>query len=267
MLYPDDREKLIEFAKQRFDIGDLSSFLWCQCDEDDDDGEYIPCDTNYSLYTLKKLVGASSVNHGKTKVVFSFNEIPEYVFKLPIAGYEYYAYLEDNDNYCFRYQEEYYGGDDCDAIELSLERATNEDLVLYSRILHPGDYCSIESIIYDQACKQNVQKAFAGTWFLCEINGINIYVSEKCDIGCNLYEGVNYKVAKSKACTPDFDGYERYSLTCVDIYKMIVAFGYSFAIKLYRFIEEYNITDLHSGNLGLNDRGELCILDYSGFRE
>lgn len=130
------------------------------------------------------------------------------------------------------------------------------------------DYCEREYKNYWAAVDNHLEEYFPYTVFLGDLNGLKLYIQEKaiCDsetissIWYNkIYEGYwSEEDAKEAAQSgeiwnmiDDLDDYERVEYVYDDD-------------KLWEFLDEYRINDLHEGNFGyVGER--LVIIDFSGF--
>lgn len=181
---------------------------------------------------------------GCTKVVLIFRNIPDWVVKIPLLGGTYY----DED-----YDEEVHSSFEGRYIDELDERIS--------------DYCALEEYFYQKAINSSVEEMFAGTFYLMEINGLPIYVSER------VYEDVF-----SYRCSPNWHSRQianrlwnssntvqesRLSPEKLSIF--VEQYGTDAAEMLTLFIDIYDIQDLHAGNLGYDKSNMIKIIDYSGF--
>ena len=49
------------------------------------------------------------------------------------------------------------------------------------------------------------------------------------------------------------------------MYYLIRKEGLKEAMRFFTFIEENGLTDLHTGNFGIDAKGQLILFDYSGY--
>lgn len=221
--------------KQLFYVG--SCYSDC-CAEDD--------------YTCEKIadiadtIGAQWGDCGCTKSVFFFKEFPQYVFKIPFRGKCVIEWDDDYDCYCEtdKFDEFYYAGADND---------------------NDWDYCETEAWLYHAACEHGVDNFFAGTFYIGEYCGHPIYVSEFR----NNYKSTYYDFHNNPSNGVDelCKEYDYIPLAKSDISAMIKFVGIEMVRKLLSFIEEFDINDLHNGNLGTTSDGMVCIIDYSNYNE
>lgn len=133
------------------------------------------------------------------------------------------------------------------------------------------DYNYLELEHFQQACDRHLEKYFAATYLLGNVDGLNVYMQEKVKIDEDLtsdsfiiytmenyYSGVDCEDEEiyDKVCNESYelDNEER-------IYAMVDSRD---AGVLIDFVYECDINDLHSGNWGY--RGEDPVLiDYAGF--
>ena len=130
------------------------------------------------------------------------------------------------------------------------------------------DYCEREYKNYWAAVYNHLEEYFPYTIFLGDLNGLKLYIQEKavCDSQAvsdiwyeRVYNGYwseeNAKEAAESgeiwAVIDELDDYERVGYIYDDD-------------KLWDFLDEYRINDLHEGNFGyVGER--LVIIDFSGF--
>ena len=194
------------------------------------------------------------IANGVSKVVI----IPRnsaYVIKTPLFGSWYYPeeYDEENDEYYTDYDnaqfDEYTG-------------AYYEDAEIDC-----SNYCELEEYLYNFAVENGVSDMFAKTEFFGYAkNGRPIYISEKCKyFWCGDREPSNASKTlvrdKIKSCTP---GWSRMGSTIAALF--VDDYGIERAAKLFQFLSDFNITDLHSNNVMISEKtGKIVITDYSGF--
>lgn len=129
------------------------------------------------------------------------------------------------------------------------------------------NYCQIELENYVNAKQDNLEAYFAETFYLGEYEGAQCYASKKAD--CNDIEGrVSDKIRESypDMSDEDFDSYigDRWGEENVEEAMMNCA-GDNWD-RLYDFLYDNNINDLHYGNIGYID-GSLVYIDFSGYCE
>ena len=230
---------------------DVPYSLGYNLDEDDTDSAIDPVwDCLYKVGLNKEC----DIANGVSKVVI----IPRnsaYVIKTPLFGSWYYPekYNEENDEYYTDYEnaqfDEYTG-------------AYYEDAEIdYS------NYCELEEYLYNFAVENGVSDMFAKTEFFGHAKcGRPVYISEKCK---DFWWGDREPSDASKTLVKD----KRDSLTpgWSRMDSMITAlfvddYGVERAAKLFQFLSDFNITDLHSHNVMISEKtGKIVITDYSGF--
>lgn len=144
------------------------------------------------------------------------------------------------------------------------------------------DYCKTEAELYELAKERGLDKFFAETKFVGYVRGWPIYLQQKCMIygeECyNNYPGKNYKrhtneqikTAKEKSHVLKQNVFNMFP----DVWAVDLVNNYSKdeIDNLLDFIQEYNINDLHSNNIGyiynINNRfNHPVITDYSSYNE
>lgn len=194
------------------------------------------------------------IANGVSKVVI----IPHnsaYVIKTPLFGSWYYPekYDEEKDEYYTDYEDaqfdEYTGAYYKDAeIDCS-------------------NYCELEEYLYNFAVENGVSDMFAKTEFFGYAKGGRpVYISEKCkDFWCGDREpsDASKTLVKDKrdSRTP---GWSRMDSVITALF--VDDYGIERAAKLFQFLSDFNITDLHSNNVMISEKtGKIVITDYSGF--
>ena len=205
-------------------------------------------DTDY----ISDICNADWVQSGCTKVVLGYDNIPDWVIKIPIFGYKPY-YFDEVDK---PEEDEYI--DFCNADYHNIGCSCN-------------NYCEAEQIYYEQAVDQGLAKFFAGTYFLFYINGIPVYISEWA--GNNIF-GIRWKFKDTESSDKASFLYEcsrntlekaRLHLSTLSYF--VDEYGEDDVAELLSFIEFYQIEDLHNGNIGLDRNKKIKIIDYSSFYE
>ena len=178
-------------------------------------------------------------NYGATKLVLAPHN-KDYVIKIPFK----YEYVNDDEPYCGAYK-----------------------IGLNEQELNFGwDYCGLEEALYQKAKERGIEKLFAETKCIGEYLGHPIYIQEKCTIFNYSKDYSNYSLAKrkrsEKLCNDnDFPCFHSCWLSDVlDYYETEHEF-----IELNKFIKDFDIRDLHSGNVGYKADGCPVLVDYSDF--
>lgn len=130
------------------------------------------------------------------------------------------------------------------------------------------NYCQMEVDIYEMARKENIEEFFAPCYFLEKYDNVDIYVMERADLSYNnlysdLYDRLsseghsNEEVEDIIAEVEDESGYVEWLFPYYMDYDKFEIFT--------DFLENANINDLHSGNIGYIG-GRVVLIDYSGYR-
>ena len=128
------------------------------------------------------------------------------------------------------------------------------------------DYCAIEAGNYKSAIEEGLEKFFAaiyelGKWVLPEAYGlkrkITFFIQEKAEpdeeltsVTCEEYMDCD------EDCLEDLDRVESVFgglKNCKELN------------RLFEFIKKWNINDLHTGNFGYTNCGDVKIIDFSGY--
>ena len=175
---------------------------------------------------------------GATKLVLWIPNFDEYVVKIPFTGVYEEDWIEEDEEYVWKgdYQE-YFGAYD------------------------GWDYCYVETSLYADAVREGVDQFFLETSLLGHIKGHPIYIQPQA---MEFYE-VPHKISfeekqeSNKICREC-----RVSLKPEWVLDAIKCYGLSQVKKLFAFINEYQIEDLHGNNLGYY-KDKPVIIDYAGF--
>lgn len=195
-----------------------------------------------------------SVESGVSKVVI----IPDncaYVLKTPLFGSIFYPeeYSEEYEYYITDYtspQFEYYEG------------AYYEDAEIDC-----SNYCELEEYLYGFAVDRGVEEMFAKTEFFgWAKHNRPVYISEKCT---PYYYGEKTPTENSRSLVKEkrdnhTPGSARMGSDITALF--IDDYGIEKASKLFQFLSDYGIEDLHGGNVMISEKtGKIVISDYSGF--
>lgn len=231
------RQRLQEFLTNK--VEDYANtdmcYLWHE-DEDDYDG--------YDDYSdLAAACHADHYRNGVSKIVLFYDELHEWVIKVPIMG-----------NY---YEEEDY----------------HEDFVA-SGYDSGNDYCRTEVEYCQEAINRDLAGCFALTFFVCTINDIPFYCSERIakeyhDVYKSI-QRIDYKKPNSLNYAKCIcNSYARFEVPLTEKILAIFVDNYDedIASQLVDFLVEYHIDDLHLGNLGLDSHNQIKIIDCAGWRD
>lgn len=128
------------------------------------------------------------------------------------------------------------------------------------------DYCQIELENYISAKQDNLEAYFAETFYLGEYEGVQCYASKKAD--CDDIEGrVSDEIRESYPDMSDeeFSSYIDNSWTEEVVAEAMENYAGDDWGRLYDFLNDNNINDLHYGNVGYIN-GSLVYIDFSGYR-
>ena len=143
----------------------------------------------------------------------------------------------------------------------------------FSSISKSSDYCKSEEIIYNKAKANGLDTFFAEIEQIGKIKSIPIYVQRKAVIFEDVYypeddeeENLNeHEISIFKTITTKYsDLVEDEYLPISWMKDFIFSYGELAFDKLYNFLSDNNIQDLHSENIGY-----ICerpvLVDFSGF--
>lgn len=128
------------------------------------------------------------------------------------------------------------------------------------------DYCHTDVEIYNLAKEKNIEKYFAEIKLLGYCDKHPIYIQEKCKIftekELNSIETEKIKRLKEKLNSSSAE----YSSSAW-LLEFSNRYGENELKKLTNFLDSFDISDLHKDNLGYNKKGEMVLIDYSGFND
>ena len=234
MLSKEEQEKIVAFLKQKLDIDSNQCYCYYNMYEEEYEEE---------LEDLAFRCEADDWAHGCTKLVLFFKELSDWVVKIPLFG----EYHEEDDSYH------------------DFEHA-NQNI----QIENYNDYCAVEAYLTKEAYAEELDEMFAKTFYICDINGVPIYIAEKAE-GVLNKGGVEYTSQHSAYEANDlyesyYDQLQESSLYDKHYFRYFVdQYGAWETERLIQFIVDWNIDDLHLGNLGFDKNGHIKIIDYSGF--
>ena len=230
---------------------DVPHSLGYNLDEDDTDSAIDPVWNCLYKVGLNK---ECDIANGVSKVVI----IPHnsaYVIKTPLFGSWYYPeeYDEENDEYYTDYENPYFD---------EYTGAYYEDAEIDC-----SHYCELEEYLYNFTVAQGVSDMFAKTEFFGYAKGGRpIYISEKCK---NFWWGDREPSDTSKTIVKDkrdsrTPGWSRMDSVITALF--VDDYGTERAAKLFQFLYDFDITDLHNNNVMISEKtGKIVITDYSGF--
>ena len=247
-----DKFKMIKFFEERFQSLFLEDF-YCIADYC---GSADGTAQRDHLEELRNIVKAQEAKCGCSKAVFFFDELPSFVVKVPFFG-QTFEYWDD-------VSEQYYISDD-------IEEFYGADYLLGENGIHAEnnwDYCATEASIYSYAKLNKIEFFFAKTEYICTINDIPIYLSEKAseckwEYGKGLYPSVKCKSVIEKYQNT-FD--RRPQVPNYIIEEMLKSYSQKETEDFIFFLQNSSITDLHDGNWGIINN-KIKIIDYSDFED
>ena len=133
-----------------------------------------------------------------------------------------------------------------------------------------GDYCKMEVDIYHHAQEEGLEEVFAAEEKLGEINDFSIYYQVKAEsFEYHSSSSVNstdpQKLENAKTV---IDSYQNdngaYIFNKTWLADVLITFGREYLERLFNFLNQENISDLHRGNLGYIDTIPV-IFDYASF--
>lgn len=228
------RQQLINFLKERLWLPDGELYAHYYGDED-------PFEDEDYYYTVAADCQAEHVFYGASKMVLFYPEFPEWVVKIPFKG-EYYEEEGYFSNFSKANKNTYAGAE--------------------------YDYCATEAFLAEKTREAELGYLFAQTYYLFSFNGVPIYVSENIDGGLlgrgwkNKKQSVHAATDISSCCSKNLEAsHFNFALLA----HFIDCYGEDAVLDLLSFVEQWNINDLHLGNAKIDNKGNVRLIDYSGF--
>lgn len=204
---------------------------------------------------------------GITKFVIILKD-SDYVIKIPFRGR-----LEGTYYYCRRTNCDKECDRECDNCIYN-ENIADEEFYAQAaignraKLKNSWDYCEVESVRYRLAEMEGLQKFFAKTTLIDEVDGYPVYIQEKIHLFSedwnDDYENMENRIEESrKTLTTKYPNLhsEANPLWIMNIVNM---FGEEEADRLCKFIEHYHVRDLHTENIGYRN-GVPVMSDYSSY--
>jgi hypothetical protein len=202
-------------------------------------------------YLKESLPHCLSVRCGASKVVLFYTELTKlgYCVKIPFLGVE--EYDEDTGEFyhsSYEYANSIFGS----WTEYRAQTST-------------WDYCNVESFICERAKDENLDKFFACTFYLCDINHHPIYLAEIADstmsIPCENCKSPTWSESYQKGLN-----FENYFVSDEAMGFFIDNYGESECHRFLNFLDRFNVGDLSESNIGFKD-GKIKLIDYSDFND
>ena len=207
------------------------------------------------LENMQYILGASDHAYGATKAVFFFNTplLEDWVVKIP-----YHGWFDPDPDYSME--------------EMQEAAEEYEEFTGAEGPHREWDYCDREAEVFQLSLNCGMDEFFAATYYVCTIQDIPFYVSEKiCYNEFNsdedyLISDVPYHQLKTTA-RAIASKYHVFDMPIEDIIPTLVYGGQEIVEQLFGFCRKYRVNDLHSANYTVLPDGFLKIFDYSGYHE
>jgi len=125
------------------------------------------------------------------------------------------------------------------------------------------DHAAREAQIFKEACALGVDKFFVPCKKIGEISNLEVFEMELVEVGEELVTSDMWQ-----KCSGSMSDEEIVDVIDNDYGFIEALFPFYYSeeemTRLYDFISELEINDLHSGNIGYED-GRIVIIDYSGY--
>ena len=181
----------------------------------------------------------------------------EFIIKIPYEGY--YEEVEnedyDDDRVFDSYEDE----------EAYIESCHTEEFFPFegAECGNYWDYCAAEMVVYDKAMKAGISNLFAKTTLLCHTkDGHPVYIQKRA---------INYwdcddKTRRSRNFDKAYNMSYFSSVPAEFLAIVLDIYGEKIANALLKFCDDYGVSDLHLGNVGIRKSSRMPVLyDYSSF--
>lgn len=254
MLLDNERDRLYKVfynaVEGRICPEKMNDYLWT-----DEDYEYED--------ELAGILGdvVSEIDYGASKLVLKVKTENNWVFKLPFYGEYYYDYDMNRGEYT---DKKHYS--QFNKITCGLNWDIIENNLVISEDRANWDYCYIESLISEfiEKCRPELSSMFAKTYCVGYYGEIPVYASERCDKNWSseytkFEDSAEYKKIKDTYKSRVSD------LTFSQQIAFVINYGLVAANKLFDFISEIGISDLHGANIAFDNSNKIHLIDYSGY--
>ena len=130
------------------------------------------------------------------------------------------------------------------------------------------DYCGLEAAHFAEAKELGLEEFFAATEFVMYYNSVKVYVAERAEVSLERLSSDLYEKLESDGMAEDQirDTIDEADSCCEFMEWLLPYYSDEDRVsKLFDFLNEADINDLHSGNIGyIGNR--LVLIDYSGYR-
>lgn len=199
-----------------------------------------------NYYTkIRDKIGAKWVRCGISKIAFYFEELPDMVLKVPVRGHTYL--LENN------------FGD----LETVKEEPFDSAVDFYGD-QYNWDYCYAEMLLYNSAKRYMVEDFFLPLTFLGTSKKIPVYCQPFVKVSTDGVAVSHDQIKSGKDMGKKTQ--TGVVLSGRAIAKFVQTHGERDTERFLKFINNKEIEDLHSQNMGMLD-GKVVLIDYGGYRD
>lgn len=143
-----------------------------------------------------------------------------------------------------------------------------EEDYVFDPFVGTHDYCRVEAEIYEEAVDRGLERFFAGTIFTGYTKDHTpFYLSERIKNTLDDYfdkiSDESIRTARKYADSKDDLKWRRLPDRWLAL--ALERYGQEMVDKFVKFIAEFDINDLHYGNVAVRANGEPVIIDYSGW--
>ena len=133
--------------------------------------------------------------------------------------------------------------------------------------------CGIEAFLYSRAVEAGLEKFFAASSLLREVDGVSFYIQEYAEVDPDAIDNSLIQWVAQDYDPNDFENDEVYEARMFEEASELSEEDRIFGIlgyttetrRLVDFIDRYEINDLHNHNWGVTENGDIVMIDYSGF--
>lgn len=205
------------------------------------------------------IIPADTVGDYVIKIPFS-KKFDEDAFDDAISDYYYYqemlekGEMEENEDFCEPLREDFF---------YDFEMAYRRE---FKSTEGGWDYCALETALYEEAVKRGLAQYFAKEEKYGIIDNIYpIYIQQKVDSFYSVYDTLSKeeRADATERCSQKIKPRDMlFDAVWVDAF--LSAYGAEEYKRLVAFLDEFDITDFHRGNIGFY-KGLPILFDYSGF--
>ena len=120
------------------------------------------------------------------------------------------------------------------------------------------DYCQIEERNYQLAVEEGVERFFAPVEYLTDCKGMSLYVMQYANVDTDYVSKSVEEYLDEKGETVDW--YYKLGELFLEQY-----LDYEDFLELSKFLDKWDIGDLHEANVGFLEDNSIVLIDYSDY--